>query len=164
MMTILTCIHIYDIQIHECESCHLWAGNIMYEWFEAHVEAYCHTRTSRITHECVMSLIRTTAIGNDDAFIRVTWCHNLCICVAWLTHMCGMTHSHVWRDSFIRVIKLVHTWPIHTYHSLIYCIGDDDRERAFSSWYIVDTHTLIKRNPAPGGVSYLLCSLIKNRV
>ena len=30
----------------------------------------------------------------------------------------------------------------------------------FLTW----SHKLIERNPPPGGVSYLLCSLIKNRV
>jgi len=30
------------------------------------------------------------------------------ICVTWLIHMCDVTHLHVWRDSFIN-----ETWPIH---------------------------------------------------
>ena len=30
------------------------------------------------------------------------------ICVTWLLHMCDMTPSHVWHDSFIRVIWLFH--------------------------------------------------------
>ena len=29
-------------------------------------------------------------------------------CVTWLIHMCDMTHSYVWHDSFIYV-----TWPMH---------------------------------------------------
>jgi len=31
---------------------------------------------------------------------------SLPFCVTWLIHTCGMTHSYVWHDSFIRVI-----WP-----------------------------------------------------
>jgi len=30
------------------------------------------------------------------------------VCVTWLIHMCDMTHSYVWHDSFICV-----TWPTH---------------------------------------------------
>jgi len=35
----------------------------------------------------------------------MTW---LIICVAWLLHMCDMTHSYVWHDSFLGVTWLIH--------------------------------------------------------
>jgi len=30
------------------------------------------------------------------------------MCVTWLIHMCDMTHSNVWHDSFVRVTWLIH--------------------------------------------------------
>ena len=41
--------------------------------------------------------------------------HDSFICVAWLIHMCDMTHSYVWCDSFVCVTWLIHmcTCPIH---------------------------------------------------
>jgi hypothetical protein len=33
--------------------------------------------------------------------------HDLCWCVAWLIHMCDMTHSYGWHDSFICVTCLI---------------------------------------------------------
>jgi len=55
-------------------------------------------RVSRVFHLCL--------------FIRVTWLIHVCdmthscvwhdsfMCVTWLIHGCDMTHSHVWHDSF----------------------------------------------------------------
>jgi len=37
-------------------------------------------------------------------------------CVPWLIHMCAITHSYVWRDSFICVTWLIHMWGMpHSY-------------------------------------------------
>ena len=33
-------------------------------------------------------------------------------CVTWLIHMCDMTHSYVWHDSFTCVNCLIHVWDI----------------------------------------------------
>jgi len=45
-------------------------------------------------------------------------------CVAWLIRMCGVTHSHVWRDSFACVAWLIHMCDVtHSYvwrDSIIY--------------------------------------------
>jgi len=55
----------------------------------------------------------------DTAYSCVTWLIHMCdmthsyvwhdsfICVTWHIRMCDMTHLYVWRDSFIRM-----TWPI----------------------------------------------------
>jgi len=55
------------------------------------------------------------------------------MCVTWLIHTCDVTHSCVWRDSFIRVTWLIHvcdvthscvTWLIHTCDVTHSCVCD----------------------------------------
>ena len=47
-------------------------------------------------------------------FCRYSTCVKYSICVTWLIHMCDMTHSYVWHNSFICVTWLIHVaWPIH---------------------------------------------------
>jgi len=42
--------------------------------------------------------------------------HDSFICVTWLIHMCGMTHSYVWHDSFTCVTWLIHMCDMtHSY-------------------------------------------------
>jgi len=58
-----------------------------------HVNESCHT------YECVMSHIWMTHSKHMNGS-----CHtheHLSMCVAWLIHTCGMTHSYVWHDSFM---------------------------------------------------------------
>ena len=46
--------------------------------------------------------------------------HDSFICVTWLIHMCDMTHSYVWHDSFIYVWHdsfICVTWLIHIHTS-----------------------------------------------
>jgi len=39
-----------------------------------------------------------------------------CTCTTWLIHMCDMTHSYVWHDSFICVTWLIHMYDMaHSY-------------------------------------------------
>jgi len=40
--------------------------------------------------------------------------HDSFTCVTWLIHMCDMTHSHVWHDSFWSVSDACVTWLFHT--------------------------------------------------
>jgi len=51
-------------------------------------------------------------------------------CVAWLVHMCDMTHSYVWRDSLIHVTLLVHLCDVtclYVWHDsiLVLCRRDE---------------------------------------
>jgi len=42
--------------------------------------------------------------------------HDSFICVTWLIHMCDKTHSYVWHDSFICVTWLIHMCDMtHSY-------------------------------------------------
>ena len=43
-------------------------------------------------------------------------CYRACICVAWLSHICDMTHSYIRHDSFIYVTRLIHICDMtHSY-------------------------------------------------
>ena len=47
------------------------------------------------------------------------------MCVTWLIHMRDMTHSYVWRDSFICVPWLIHTCDMsysHMWHDSFICV------------------------------------------
>jgi len=63
-----------------------------------------------------------------DSFTRVTW---LIQCVAWLIHMCNMTHSYMCHDSFTCVTWLSHVCDLnHTYiyiyrrtHDVLQCVA-----------------------------------------
>ena len=47
------------------------------------------------------------------------------ICVTWLIHMCDVTHSYVWRDSFLGVTWLIHMCDMtHSYvwHDSFLCV------------------------------------------
>ena len=52
-----------------------------------------------------------------DSFICVPW---LISRVSWPIHVCVMTHSYVWHDSFTRV-----TWLIHTCDMTLWCTCPD---------------------------------------
>jgi len=69
------------------------------------INASCHTYKSVMSHTHIMPYV---------------W-HD--ICVAWLIHMCGMTHPYVWHDSSICVAWLIHmcgmTHPYVCHDSLI---------------------------------------------
>jgi len=56
------------------------------------------------------------------------------LCVIWLIHVCDMTHSHVRRDSFIRLIYTCGTWISHV--TLIYTCDMTDEFSAvvFLGW------------------------------
>ena len=49
----------------------------------------------------------------------------LFMCVTWLIHVCDVTHSHEWHDSFIRVTWLIHVCEMtHSYvwHDSFICV------------------------------------------
>jgi len=80
----------------------------------------CHTDSTEHTFEhpsppsCtfrvmwrVMSRIRSCDMTHP--YTRDVW-HDSLVYVTWLSHMCDMTHSHVWHEYFIRVHD---TFEIH---------------------------------------------------
>jgi len=53
------------------------------------------------------------------------------VCVTWLVHMCDMTHSYVWHDSFMCV-----TWLIHVCNMTHSCAPYDIQPRV---WHVCVT-------------------------
>jgi len=52
------------------------------------------------------------------------WCLHY-YCASWLIHICDMTHSYVWHDTFIRVARFVHMCALtHSYvwHDPFICV------------------------------------------
>ena len=79
-------------------------------------------------------------------------CHMcvLYVCVMCVCHVCVMPRG---TESFLEVCVCVVSMMMCVCH-----VDDDVRPST------LPLETLIERNPPPGGGSYLLCSLIKNRV
>jgi len=63
----------------------------------AHVEAVTCSQLVAFVPEfpCLHLPVRLT-ISTSPSHV----CHDIVICVTWLTHMCYWTYSHVWHDSF----------------------------------------------------------------
>jgi len=94
-----------------------------------HTNQSCHTHIS--CHMCGMTYVW------HDSSICVAWLIHMCgmthpyvwhdssICVAWLIHMCGITHPYVWHDSSICVAWLIHmcgmTHP-YVWHDSSICV------------------------------------------
>jgi len=73
-----------------------------------------------------------------DSFMCVAWLIHVCdmthscvwhdsfICVTWFIHVCDMTHLHVWHDAFMRVTRLIHMCDVtHSYvwHDVFICLS-----------------------------------------
>ena len=74
------------------------------------------------THECMTWYTRMYAwlIHMCDMTHSYVW-HDSFTCVTWLIHMCDMTHSCVWHDSFTCVTWLIHMCDMthsHVWHHL----------------------------------------------
>jgi len=55
-----------------------------------------------------------------NSYADMTYAHISCMCVTWLIHVCDMTHSCVWQDSFMCV-----TWLIHVCDMTHSCVWHD---------------------------------------
>ena len=65
-----------------------------------------------------------------------------CNCLTWLIHMCDMTHSYVWHDSFICVTRLIHICDM-THSYMWHDTGGKKREHQHVSMHVcvyVRTH------------------------
>ena len=66
----------------------------------------------------------STFIHMCDMTHSYVW-HDSFICVTWLIHMCGMTHSYVWQDSFICVtwlIRMCDVTHVYVWHDSFICV------------------------------------------
>ena len=70
-----------------------------------------------LIHVCDMTHLRIT-ISNQGAFTRahVPWLVHMYDMKYSNVHMCPVTHSYVWHDSFTCVPRLLHSWVHHTTH------------------------------------------------
>jgi len=102
------------------------------------------------------------------------------MCVTWLIHSTIIMHTCPWifganyscacHDSFTCATSLIPmcvTWLIHTCditHSWIFCTNHSVALNVRTLFFLaLLVHVCwSKETPPPGGVSYLLCSLIKN--
>ena len=106
-----------------CHS-HMWPHTYLWPALHSHMSSQMWRAPHYHTpHSCVcVTHSRVTPIA---------WSWLNLTCVTWLIHMCDMTHSYVWHDSFIFVTWLIHicdmthlyvwpdsfirvTWLIHT--------------------------------------------------
>jgi len=59
------------------------------------------------------------------ALVWITWLVHVRVVCEWLLHVCGMTYSYVWHDSFMCVTWLIHTCDMtHSYvrHDSFICV------------------------------------------
>ena len=100
-------------------SCCLCDMTHSYGWYDA---LMCMTWLTRVwawlTHMCDMAY---SCVSMTHSYVWMAhWCMSLSSWFVWmahwLTHMCDMTHSHVWHDSLICVAWLTHMCDVT--HSL----------------------------------------------
>ena len=120
------------------------------QYTATHCNALQHTATHCNTLQRKLKVswhFHTLSVSDDDTF---TWCY-----------------IYVLDDYSLQMVYV--SWHFHTPSvSETFHVSDtsDDVSKTFLYRIMTLSHTLIERNPPPlpGGVSYLLCSLIKNRV
>jgi len=87
---------------------HIWDVTdsfLRHDWFIRENESFSHWFTSdRENDSFSLSLSSFLPKGSR----QYGWDSYSFMCVAWLIHMCGMTHSYAWHDSFICVAWLNH--------------------------------------------------------
>ena len=67
--------------------------------------------------------------------------HDSFICVTWLIHMCDMTHPYVWHDSFICVTYLIHMCA--TTRSQISYLWTSHGTHEWVMWHMCTSHSHI---------------------
>ena len=82
------------IVAHMNESCRTYEWVMSHIWMSHEWYALIRQISNTLTHD-VINLIHMC-----DMTQSYVW-HDSFICVTWRIHMCDMTHSYVWHDSFI---------------------------------------------------------------
>jgi len=89
----------------------------------------CVTRI--IAHVIIYDIIWVSLVKHRSSMCDMTHSCSICIAhvmiwVAWLIHMCDMTHPYVWHDSSRCVTWLIHiclTWLIHMCERTHLCVS-----------------------------------------
>jgi len=143
------------VMSHMHESYHMWMSHVTCEWVMSHMHESCHTCISHITCEWVMSHMKESS-HIWMSHVTYKWAFLPCQVFRpceWMSHV---TYEWVMTQvSYERTMS--HIWMSHvTYEwTILPC-----QVYRLCEW---TSHvTLIEETAPPGGVSYLLCSLIKN--
>jgi len=103
---------------------------------DAHTVTHTHWDWRTLTHHWGSETLSCLVCRWRGSFICVTWLHHMCdmthsyvwldsfirvacsfLRVPWLIHMCDMTHSCVCHDSFLRVTRLIHVCDMTHLHA-----------------------------------------------
>jgi len=155
---------------------HIYIFICMYTWIYMSNIHTGHTYTRRRTAWCRWARFR--------AFLKermISWsmtstaplvCLCLCLCVRAWYRTFEWVVSHIWMSHFTHMRESGHTyewvmsyiWISHVTRMNVSCHVCEWVTSHIRMSHVTHMTELIERNPPPGGVSYLLCSLIKNRV
>jgi len=132
-----TSIYIY---IHTCIHTYAYINIYIHTPAQKYWESWLSGAQQPI-HRCWVlppgEISRQLRHPHPQASVCVTWLIHMCgvthsyvwhdsfICVTWLINMCHMTHSHVWHNSFICVTWLIHMCdmiPSHVWHDPFTCM------------------------------------------
>jgi len=105
------------------DSCHTyeWVLSDMctLSYVEAHQDSTCVTWLVSYMWVSLVGYVYTCRVMCGDT--RTDLCHDVCVCVTWRIHICGMTHSHVWHDAashgMTRRIHTCDTMHLHVWNN-----------------------------------------------
>jgi len=105
------------VRPHMNKSWHIWMSHGTCEWVMSRMNESCRIWKSAVTYEWVM--FRTFFLR---CFAKNPKYRALSTCLTYHSiHMCDMTPSYVWHDSFICETWLLHMWDMtHSYMWLWY--------------------------------------------
>ena len=124
---------------YEWVMCHLWMSHVyvhhIYGWYTLYKPIYL----TGIWYDYLTIWLQDDVPSWDMAAVCAMWLSHMCdmthsyvwhdsyvrrdsfTCVTWLIHTCDMTHSSVWHDSFMSVTWLVHVCFATTGRGCAFC-------------------------------------------